>query len=102
MHRPPQCLPPFEPAAVLPHQPETGAGAIADFDTAIRLDPKEPLAYYNRACGLYRRGDLDKAVSDLDRALSLKKDYTAASSARDHILKQITESESPLGFVGQR
>ncbi len=45
--------------------------AIADFDQAIRLDPKNALAYYNRGRAYNSRGDYDRAIADLDQAIRL-------------------------------
>jgi tetratricopeptide (TPR) repeat protein len=42
------------------------ARAIADYDEAIRLDPKNFGAYYRR--GAYaNKGELDRAIADSDR-----------------------------------
>jgi tetratricopeptide (TPR) repeat protein len=45
--------------------------AIADFDHALRLDPKNAAAYDNRANALDARGDTDDAIKDYDQALRL-------------------------------
>ena len=45
--------------------------AIADFDQAIRLDPKNGAAYDNRANALDARGDRDGALRDYTSALRL-------------------------------
>ena len=38
--------------------------AIADFDQAIRLDPKDTKAYYNRGMALEKKRSLQKALAD--------------------------------------
>jgi tetratricopeptide (TPR) repeat protein len=44
---------------------------LSDFGAAIRLDPKLPEAYLNRA-GVYAQlGDHDKAIADLDQVIKL-------------------------------
>jgi tetratricopeptide (TPR) repeat protein len=38
--------------------------AIADYDQAIKFDPKDASAYYNRALALEGKGDLQRALVD--------------------------------------
>jgi lipoprotein NlpI len=45
--------------------------AIADFTTAIALDPKLPGVHYSRALSLSEKGDHDGAIADYDAALRL-------------------------------
>jgi tetratricopeptide (TPR) repeat protein len=45
--------------------------AIADFDQALRLDPKNAGAYGNRANALQARGDADDAIKDYNESLRL-------------------------------
>jgi tetratricopeptide (TPR) repeat protein len=45
--------------------------AIADFNEAIRLDPKYALAFYQRGNAYGRKGDPDRAIADLDEAIRL-------------------------------
>ncbi len=44
---------------------------IADHDQAIRLNPDDAAAYYNRRFAHKEKGDLDKAEADLKRAMEL-------------------------------
>jgi tetratricopeptide (TPR) repeat protein len=46
-------------------------GALADYSTAIRLNPYFALAYYNRGSLRQEQGDLAGAVADLSRAIGL-------------------------------
>jgi tetratricopeptide (TPR) repeat protein len=39
--------------------------------TAIRLDPKNELAYYNRGLAYNKKGEHDRAIADLDEAIRL-------------------------------
>ena len=43
--------------------------AMADYDRAIRLDPKFAIAYNNRGDALMTRGDIDKAIADFSTAI---------------------------------
>jgi tetratricopeptide (TPR) repeat protein len=45
--------------------------AIADFDEAIRLDPKSAFAYNNRGGAYASKGDYARAIADYDQALTL-------------------------------
>ena len=45
--------------------------AIADFTEAIRLDPKEAVAYYKRGMAYGAKGDHDKAIADYTEAIRL-------------------------------
>jgi tetratricopeptide (TPR) repeat protein len=45
--------------------------AIADYDEAIRLDPKNAKAYYNRGASYYDKGELDRAITDYGEAIRL-------------------------------
>ena len=45
--------------------------ALADFNEAIRLDPKYVLGYKNRAVLYERMGDKDRAAADRDKVKEL-------------------------------
>jgi lipoprotein NlpI len=63
--------------------------AIADYDSAIRLDPKFAEAYFNRGHAWANRGDPDRAIADYGAAIRLNpKDPAAlASRAAEWLLK---------------
>ena len=45
--------------------------AIADFDTALELDPSYALAYGTRARSYFAKGDIDRALADTTLAVRL-------------------------------
>ena len=65
------------------------ARAIADYDAAIRIDPKSAEAYFNRGHAWANRGDSDRAISDYSAAIRLNAKDPAAlvSRAAEHLLK---------------
>ena len=57
-------------------------GAIADFDTAIRLKPDDPKAYYNRGFAKENLGHSDAASADYETAIRLKPNYDETGNNR--------------------
>jgi tetratricopeptide (TPR) repeat protein len=56
-------------------------GAIADYDRAIQIDPKDAAIYNNRGLTKQAKGDLDAAIVDFNRAIQLNpKDAIAYSN----------------------
>src|SRR6266545_1828422 len=53
-------------------------GAIADFDHAIKLNPKDDAPYYNRAQAKHLKNDTAGAIADYTRAIELKPNYARA------------------------
>src|SRR5206468_1999072 len=53
-------------------------GAIADYDRAIRLDPKYAYAYYNRGLAKKQKSDLDGAIADYNRVIELDSKFAKA------------------------
>jgi tetratricopeptide (TPR) repeat protein len=48
--------------------------ALADFEVAMRLDPKNYFAYWNRGAVYAAKGDVDRAKADYQMALALNPD----------------------------
>jgi tetratricopeptide (TPR) repeat protein len=57
-------------------------GAIADFDMAIRLGPRDATAFNDRGRSYVYKGDMDRAYSDFDTAVRFAPDYPSALSNR--------------------
>jgi tetratricopeptide (TPR) repeat protein len=56
-------------------------GAIADYDRAIQLDPKDAAIYNNRGLAKQAKGDFNAAIADFNRAIELNpKDAVAYSN----------------------
>src|SRR5947207_13073956 len=53
------------------------AGAIADYDRAISIDPKFAEAYFNRGKAKRAGGDLDGAISDYEVAAEIDPNLAA-------------------------
>src|SRR5262249_35695281 len=56
--------------------------AMADFNEAIRLDPKDAAPYYNRGVACTAQGDLDRAIADFYEAIRLDPKDAASYSIR--------------------
>ena len=57
-------------------------GAIADYDTAIRLNPDDAKAYFNRGLAKGNLGEHFAAIADFDNAIRLKPDDVDAYNNR--------------------
>ena len=51
--------------------------SIADFNEAIRLDPKLTIAYDWRGLSYYYKGDNDRAIADFDTAIRIDPNYAS-------------------------
>lgn len=58
------------------------AGALKDFDAAIKLDPNHARAYFARATTYARINQVDSAIADFDRSIELDPNYTLAYASR--------------------
>ena len=65
------------------------AGALADYDQALRLRPRFVLALYNRAIAKKRLARMDEALIDLGAVLSLDNDMFHAYALRGDILIEL-------------
>ena len=58
--------------------------AIADLNQAIRLDPNNAVAYYNRGYAYKLKGDYDRAIADLNQAIRLDPNSVEAYISRGY------------------
>ena len=76
--------------------------AIADYNEALRLNPKQAFAFYNRGLEYADKGDLDHAIADYNEAIRLNPEYADALHGRgmaymakgdlDHGIADFTET----------
>ena len=72
--------------------------AIADYDEAIRLDPKFARAFINRGNAYRDKGDNDRAIADYNEAIRLDPKYAMAlqqSRQRLRATRATTTAPSP-------
>jgi tetratricopeptide (TPR) repeat protein len=62
--------------------------AIADYDEAIRLDPKHANAFYNRGNAYTRKGDFDRAIADFSEAIRLNPKDSIATTNRGSVYER--------------
>jgi tetratricopeptide (TPR) repeat protein len=62
-------------------------GAIADFNRAIEIYPKDAAPFYNRGIARQSKGDLDGAMADFDRTIELDPQNAPAYYNRGNIKK---------------
>ena len=55
---------------------------MADFDSAIRLNPRYALAYFSRGALWQRQGDPDRARADFNAAIRVSAKQAAPSDAK--------------------
>lgn len=89
----------YEPAA------KELQAALANYDLAIRVEPKMAQAYYNKGIVLYRFGELAKAKECFKKAFSILSimaaaDYNARVAARDLNEKVDLPAAVPAAPVG--
>ena len=74
----------------------TTTSAIADFEQAIKLDPKFAAAYANRGTAYYDKRDYDRAIADFDQAIQLNPNSPSAlSRSRPRLSRQGRQRRAP-------
>ncbi len=77
---------------LIPYVSDAANFAISSYGAAIALDPKNPSNYLTLARVEIAQADLDKAASNLEKAISLKNDYAPAR----FLLVQIFDRQGKL------
>ena len=68
--------------------------AIEDFDTYIKIRPKNPVAYFERGYAYLSLGKYTEAVTDFDKSVRIKPDYAEAYLQRAYSKHRLGNSES--------
>jgi len=71
--------------------------AIADYTTAVKLNPKFAEAYYNRGTAKVYIEDYKGAILDYDKAIGIDSEYTNAYKNRGSARIKINDLEGALG-----
>ena len=67
--------------------------AVADFDKALSLNPKDVLAYNNRGVARQDSGDYEKAIIDFEQALKLDPDFALAHNNLAYLLATCSDEK---------
>ena len=67
---------------------------MADFTSALKIDPKHASAHVNRALALTDQGEHSKAMVDFDKAIALGVDEADVWAARGGVNEALGRSES--------
>jgi tetratricopeptide (TPR) repeat protein len=70
--------------------------AIADYSTAIKINPKNILPYINRGVVFYNIKEMDKAITDFSKAIEIDPQYTAAYYNLGNTYKSLGKWENAL------
>jgi len=70
--------------------------AIADFDKAIKLDPKKSSAYNGRAEAYREIGEYDRAIADYNKALKLRPKWAMVYNSRGLAHKKNGQSDKAI------
>ena len=68
--------------------------AIADYSKAIRLDPNDAMAYFDRGKSHKGKGDLERAIADLEKTVELG---PTVGRVKKLLYETITEYEAEHG-----
>jgi len=76
-------------------------GALARFDSAVRLDPELATAHHHRGVAQLRLGQLRAAIGDFDRAIELHPDHAIAHNARASCYERLGDYPAALRDLGE-
>jgi tetratricopeptide (TPR) repeat protein len=66
--------------------------AIADFNQAIRLDPKSALTFKNRGDAYTNKGGYDRAIADYSEAIRLDPNNALAFCNRGRVKRNVNDA----------
>ena len=70
--------------------------AIAEYDEAIRLEPRTFIVYYYRGIAYHALGQLERAIEDLNEAIRLDPKYALTYSARGNSYRHLGEYQRAI------
>lgn len=70
--------------------------AVKDFDQAIKLNPNEPVLFYNRGTAYIQTSDWKKAKKDLDSVIALRPDFVNAYLNRGIVYLNLNDTDAAL------
>ena len=73
-----------------------GQIAIKDYDEAIRLNPKDAVAYFNRGNDYYNLNKKERAIEDYDKAIRLNSQFADAYHNRGTTYCALGQSERAI------
>jgi tetratricopeptide (TPR) repeat protein len=73
--------------------------AITHYSNSVRLDPEEPTSYCNRALAYIKIKNFEKGLSDCNKAILLKSDYTKAYYRRAVCLMGLSKFSEALNSL---
>jgi tetratricopeptide (TPR) repeat protein len=71
-------------------------GAVADYSTAIHLNPNDAIAYYRRGNTQYVLGDKKAALTDYNKAIQIDPDYADAYAGRGSTKSDLGDKQGAL------
>jgi tetratricopeptide (TPR) repeat protein len=87
-------MPPPDAATLLARGDSHSSGgdfdrAIADYDAALKADPKLAEAHHRRGLAWRAKGNRRRALADFDAALRLRPDFDSARTSRRDLVQEI-------------
>ena len=75
--------------------------ALASYDRAIALDPKDSLTHYNRGSVLKDLKRFEEALASYDSAIGLNGDFAEAYVNRGNVLQELRRHEAAIESFGR-
>ncbi len=75
--------------------------SIVYFDDAIRLSPRNSVAYYNRASSFYQKNEYDKALADLTQAIRNNPKDSDPYYLRGHVWRDTEDFDRAIADYSQ-